>query len=494
MLFKHLLIIAFPLILTSCSSGSDPLLGLQIGSREIDWKNKVNELLNAETLTNDDYSFFMIGKDSIKAIYSINEPYPYSKYAIYSEYELYKQGKLRNIVIFISGDSSCKVVETWGGRKNIKEFQGYGPKTKNYIEHIKEYLMKIYGQPIKIQHPRKRQDWENLYTSTYDEDDDKKIKYKWELPDFTVEFLREPYYYDSCFFDTMCASTNIVYKIKDYETEFKKIQKKISNDFEPNDLMSIKFQQPTFKSLNKNSFEISQEFNGISREGPEEARAVTDMKFDIVYLNRFDEEVVRIENCLYEFSKGLQPAQMILGYGGYSVKYGINSDQGQGFEYIRNNIEDYKFKGKGEIIADIKKVVFEDGKILEKTSSHISNRNSSEFTFRYDRYALTQFNFSDFSWKFLEEYEEFGDITIIGDEKKLIIDIPSKGKELFHITKIQKNENGFIASTDNKFILIFANDYNRIAIGKEGSNLFSMFIFKDIDRENINKELLKMIF
>lgn len=130
---------------------------------------------------------------------------------------------------------------------------------------------------------------------------------------------------------------------------------------------------------------------------------------------------------------------------------------------------------------------------LEKSKITNSTQIQSKYSFRYERYALTQFNYNDFSWKFLEEYEETGEITIIGSEKKLIIEMPDMGKELFIITEIQKNENGFIALTDKKIILILAIDYNRIAMGEEGSDIFAMFIFKDVDRENINKELLKMM-
>lgn len=127
-----------------------------------------------------------------------------------------------------------------------------------------------------------------------------------------------------------------------------------------------------------------------------------------------------------------------------------------------------------------------------KTHVTYSQQNQTGFTFEYVKYALTQLNSNDFSWKFLKEFDESGDITIIGDEKKIIFELPGKGKELFIIEKIQKNENGFIASTNKNNILIFAIDYNRIAFGEEGSNIFAMFIFKDYDRENINRELLKM--
>jgi hypothetical protein len=121
-----------------------------------------------------------------------------------------------------------------------------------------------------------------------------------------------------------------------------------------------------------------------------------------------------------------------------------------------------------------------------------SDKNSG-VTFEYERFALTKFNPNDFSWKFLEEYEESGEIIINALDKSVILNNPKKGKEKFKITKIQKQENGFIASTDKDNIFIIAIDYNRIAIGSVGSDIFGMFIFKDEDREKINNEFMKML-
>lgn len=119
--------------------------------------------------------------------------------------------------------------------------------------------------------------------------------------------------------------------------------------------------------------------------------------------------------------------------------------------------------------------------------------NQVGLSFIYERYAITQLNPNDFSWKFIEEYDESGKFIIIAEEKKFILNNPNEPKKLFKISTIHKGENGFIAITDLKNIIIFATDYNRIAVGHEGSLVFKMYIFKDKDREKINIELQKMI-
>lgn len=114
-------------------------------------------------------------------------------------------------------------------------------------------------------------------------------------------------------------------------------------------------------------------------------------------------------------------------------------------------------------------------------------------TITYERFAMTKLNPNDFSWKFLEEYEETGEIIINSLDKSVILNNPKKGKEKFIITKIQKQENGFIATTEKDNLFIIAIDYNRIAIGSIGSDIFGMFIFKDEDSEKINNEFMKML-
>ena len=115
------------------------------------------------------------------------------------------------------------------------------------------------------------------------------------------------------------------------------------------------------------NYKVFQPINSISREGPEEDKTITDIKFDIIYLNRFGEEMARIKNCRYEFQKRLGPgiSLSLFGITGYNIEYSPCSDEGKQFENIRKNIDDFSYGKNGKIVSHISKVIFEGGQIFE---------------------------------------------------------------------------------------------------------------------------------
>lgn len=114
-------------------------------------------------------------------------------------------------------------------------------------------------------------------------------------------------------------------------------------------------------------------------------------------------------------------------------------------------------------------------------------------TFEYERWAKTKLNYSDISWRFLNEYDESGEFTLNGKEKKFIISDSKSGKRAYNITMLKKEDSGYLAFANTNNVILFSVDYDRIAIGYLENDLFDMYIFKDEDRNNIKKELLKMM-
>ncbi|MCP4650318.1 MAG: hypothetical protein GY853_09615 [PVC group bacterium] len=70
---------------------------------------------------------------------------------------------------------------------------------------------------------------------------------------------------------------------------------------------------------------------------------------------------------MYEIKDGLGPSKTfsIHSTSGYKINYFSETNDGRFYEYLRENIDDYKYNGKGKINFEIKKVVFKDGDILE---------------------------------------------------------------------------------------------------------------------------------
>lgn len=363
-------------VLASCQDkGRDPLLGFEMGAEKKDWELVLNSLIDEGLLIKNEFddfgAYILNGADSFRVEYKINKPYPSSRFNIYSDDQLYQNGALRNIEIVLNSDTICGTY--------------FGYRRKSIVDKIRKHLFNIYGTPTSSTDSLENGYKNDLESGAIDklfgmakytryiDGELKNINFidTWELESMTVQMYREPYYYDVCIKDTIYPNAHIVFKMIGYKNEFERIQRKIKKGFGPDDMISIEFYQPSVKYIEKDFYgkiyELNQSLMYLSREGPEDKRLITDIKFDIVYFNRFDEEVARIDNCIYSFPNGLGPgtAISISGRKGYSIKYNSYFTEKAGYDYIRENIDMYKWDGKGEIVSEIKKVVFEDGSVLE---------------------------------------------------------------------------------------------------------------------------------
>lgn len=392
------------MLIYSCGKkelGRDPLLGLKMGSEKAVWKKTLNNLSNQGLIQEDEYGDFSTyifnGTDSFKVDYLVNCPYPTSMFNVYSNFDIYRNGILRNIEIRLKGDTVCNFLGEWIDDKFVtkpdsilkREILAFGPRKKTTVDKIRKHLFNIYGHPASTSDSLEAEYRNDLISGNlskdfgyikYSELVNGKIKIvdfvdTWKLDSMTLQMFRKLFYYDSCFKDTMYRAAHIVYKMTDYDRELERVQNEIRRSFKPNDLMSFEFKEPVITYIKKDwygkTFELYQPLGDISRQGPEEKRLVTDVKFDIIYLNKFNEEVARIRNCIYDFKNGLGPGKTIPYYGlfgstkGYTIEYNTYYKDNAGYEYIREHIDSYKWGGKGKIISKTKKVVFEDGAVLE---------------------------------------------------------------------------------------------------------------------------------
>jgi len=83
------LLIITVLVLTSCNKnrGRDPLLGFKMGVEKNKWEIVLNNLIKKGVLIEDEYggyrAYIFDGVDSFRVEYTINEPYPSSKFNEY---------------------------------------------------------------------------------------------------------------------------------------------------------------------------------------------------------------------------------------------------------------------------------------------------------------------------------------------------------------------------------------------------------------------------
>ncbi len=100
-----------------------------------------------------------------------------------------------------------------------------------------------------------------------------------------------------------------------------------------------------------------------------EFKGITDIKYDIVLTDKFDAELYRYKNIIYEPESPLwsgieiQSNITFMGYGAeYSIKYWAMHNNNIDIEEARAYAKTNKIK----VFADIKAVVFEDGSMIKK--------------------------------------------------------------------------------------------------------------------------------
>lgn len=366
------------IVLSSCHHGDDLLLELKLGSNQNQWIEKRNKLTEKKILFDkEDWGQYkcrrLVGDDSITLKYIFNE---YSEQRNPSD-----TGNLLSVRIDFQEDTSKCVL--------------FGPNIKkSIVQKVITYLNECYGLPDSISKKEKEfeKDYKEFliqfkkenetgdttsfirksfliiskyYNSYSNEDEEHKDDFidKWELDDMDIEFHRGPYQFVKCIPDTFYRRAYLIFKVKDFDAEIRKINEYILKNERPNDLLNIVFNKPTFTTGIKNqlpAIQLFQTFSRIERKVPEEKRAVTAVKFDIVYKNKFNEEVYRIKNCEYEFDNGLKyPTGLIMStsFGYQNIAYQFNEK----YDAIINlkNMDGVK------VDADISKIVFGDETVLE---------------------------------------------------------------------------------------------------------------------------------
>lgn len=369
------------ILISSCNNTKDdPMKSLQLGSEEKKWKSKIEELLKDNNFEEDEYgnfdSYLITNSGKIRAKYKINKPFSISGIQKYSNNLLYEVGELKSIMIDISGDTICYLNEN--DNSVVKKISKYnGRQSRKVINEIREYLFDFYGLPTINSHEQQKT------IDTLDLNEKINIirenillfgdflEYDvWEFKNYKAYFLRDMCYFDSCFMENVYSKALIVFQVNDYDNKISAIREEIKSQLKPNDFIKVEFGNPevrqTRNEITEKRYEIVQPVAHISRLAEEEDRTISDIRFDIVYLNRFSEEVLRVPNREYEFISGLKRDEsMIVRNKTYLILYSSASEDFRAYETIRLNIDDYKWNGKGRIISDIKKIVFSDGSILE---------------------------------------------------------------------------------------------------------------------------------
>lgn len=360
---KHIsMFFIFLLFLSSCNSKMDnPLMNFQMGEDEDIWKAKIEQNVNEGFLTQqfeDDtryrYYFTKAG-DSIFADVHFNP-------------DGYDFGKLRSVKFDLRGDTAYYTRE----KKYIRSFGRRDIKT---VDKLLDWFIKYYGPPTdSIPH------LPAIITNTFPGDTfiraydifDKPGTLIWEKENYRMAFYRSKKFspIDDSTSDNFYLTAYILYQIKSYEEELKKITEAIRLNFTPQDLVRINIGLPMWENLNNKDYwgydyEFKINVNSFRRIGDEEIRSITDVQFDIILSDTFEKEICRIPDVKFESKTPIElykKSDPIIGFT-HTIQYSSRSNEK--LSSVLEKARKFNKNNKLKVHAEVTAVVFEDGEVLK---------------------------------------------------------------------------------------------------------------------------------
>ena len=376
---------------TNKSSENEFLMGFNFGEPEIIWKQKIDSLLNANILSEpyvktkpNSYRYFI---NEIPVEVEIND--------------IYESGNLRCITYNLGGDTIYYQEINGNNQDNIKTFTTPGRVSyksqkapyrkramgeRSYHEGIAilNCLKNSFGQPDSINtfYPVKNFILSNgdttkfkLFDNDYKAVDsilynpEPNIYALWKKETYTIELvlsslfsLRDDWENDKYikpYNSTISDDSRISFKINSYEQKISEIKDNIKQSYSIEDLVEFYMGDPEWNIETQYSqyvYELQCELLSIHRSLTEEDRDIIEVKFDIVVLNSFDDELCRIENLIYEPSNGLENGTSLMRIGKvFGIKYALNI-YGEAYEKARKYAKNHNVYS----IAYIKAIVFDD--------------------------------------------------------------------------------------------------------------------------------------
>lgn len=356
----NILLIGVIYILISCNTKDtnfeDPLMDFEINESRASWNNKLNNHLGKEiSIIDDDWSngykyYFKKGNDSVFSTLEFN-------------IDDYNFGNLRSMKFNIMTDPTFS---------NTPYTVGFVDTST--VNKMKKWLIGFYGTPddtlgsfMKRKSSKNHKiilgPWNEFYYLGHVNG------YKWETDKYDVVFDSGEIPESSSFKDKK-DGTHVMYILKDYYKEIKKISDSIRLTLKPNDLVIFDTPyKPVLKELKYDNYNYKLSFNtaGVSRKGREEKRKIKSLLTDFVVTDEFENEVLRLRD--YRFDLSDDPIKLT----GWNKerRYNItsrfnitNTPEGRKYRKFVRLYE--KDKNKLNIHADIKAVVFDDGDVLKE--------------------------------------------------------------------------------------------------------------------------------
>lgn len=334
------------LLLSSCNSNiENPMLDFKIGESSEQWKEKVSINLEKGKITDEYYDtyryYFRNGKDSIYSDVEFNS-------------DGYKFEKLRIINYNLKADKKTKYSGT------VRSFY---PRKKIVIDELFSWFIELYGTPNDtILNYGKQFNFKNKTKSL------QSINYRWKKEQFDIDFFLETrFIFNDSLEKEYYSNSSIVFKSKSYKSDLEVIKDSIRNTLGPNDIVKVNFKNLIWESKGNNNYNFTIVIEYIYRGDYEEPRSVTNIEFDLIITDIFENEITRLSGIRLQLNPVLKQKKrtdiFLTIENSFNLDYNYNA-YSSNIDVI--NIEKArkeKIKLGIKYFAIVKSIIFDDGTV-----------------------------------------------------------------------------------------------------------------------------------
>jgi len=376
MKLKLSLIILVAIILTCCNgNNSDPFEKVEFG--KVSKKHFLNEMIEKNVFKvffddkekPKDTTGFGYNFGDIPMKVNFNEEFISDKYDF---------GNLRKLILTV-GQDTIEYGRTWRASGRI---------SKNDVDKLYNNYVKIHGNPDSlIVINEYKFELSNMFSSK--ESNKPKIiddryyagkKAIWKRNNFNLTFEiptlrklktdnRGVFYQKKS--DNYNSYIKIVYEMKDYEKEFKRIQDSIASTLKPKDLVMISTGECEWSKIsnNYNDSRLEIKIYKISRLDRDQPKRIKGVRFDLIIEDSFKEELFKSENLTIELPvNSYLESRPEKGEFGQLMDVNLNKTFWAEFNSRDNskllNLKKYNEYNKVNIICKIRSILFENGSVL----------------------------------------------------------------------------------------------------------------------------------
>lgn len=273
----------------------------------------------------------------------------------------YETEEIRQIKLFLNTD---EVIQ-----HNGKQFTTRGRMARpiNEVEEILKVYQQYYGTPDSIFVPELSDNLKSLNAALGRSTKSQERTYIWIEKNYKISFyIPKPGRIDVNASELYYDNAEIKYSSLDYDENLFAIKEEIRRGLAPSDIVEIWLKNPNWiqsaqPNTSKGIFDFHYDIDMARKIAPEEGRAVKAVKFDIVFLDSFKDEVARWKGINFQLPDPLGQYDYVYNNKGFYITYDSLEKKALPLETGRQLNESSGITIKAEITG----ILFTNGDLLK---------------------------------------------------------------------------------------------------------------------------------